>query len=342
MSQQEWTDTELLTLMRAHAPRGVQPEDMLPVLRGLVAAGTDPRAIVAAVAAVSADSASLQATASSAPAGEPHASTLLAGQEPSPPSPHVWHRRMRRAAIIVVWLLVWEIADRVVDNRLILTGPIRTAQALVEQVTDPQFWPIVAASFGRISLGFTAAFVVGIILALIAHRSTLVRDVMAPVMQVLKTVPMVSFIIMLLIWVGAQALTVWLAFLIVTPLIYLNMTAGLGAVDRNSIEIAQVHRVSAGKRFLYVYRPVFMPFLISACQIGVGMSWKAGIMAEVFATPAFSVGKEMFTAKTFLDTPALFAWTVVVMLLSIAFERLVMSLLRGASRPLGELLGSRR
>lgn len=333
-AQRDWTDAELLTLMRAHAPRGVQPEGMLPVLRGLVAGGAEPRAIVAAVAG-----------AASTPAEAPAEPIVPepAGPALAPPDGQArqvaWRRRVRRAVIVVLWLLVWEVADRLVDNRLILTGPVRTAQALVEQAADADFWPVCAASFGRIALGFVAAFFGGVLLAVIAHRSGLFRDVLSPVMSVLKTVPMVSFIIMLLIWVGSQVLTIWLAFLIVVPLVYTSMSAGLSAVDWRTIEMARVFRLSAPKRLWYVYRPAFMPFLVSACQVGLGMSWKAGIMAEVFATPALSIGKEMFTAKTFLDTPALFAWTAVVMLLSLLFERLVLLLLRRLSRPFGGLLG---
>ncbi len=50
------------------------------------------------------------------------------------------------------------------------------------------------------------------------------------------------------------------------------------------------------------------------------MTWKSGIMAEVLATPKPSIGKEMATARTFLDTPDLMAWTVVVMVASVLFE----------------------
>lgn len=352
-AREEWTDAALLTLMRANAPRGVRPEDMLPVMRGLVASGADPRAVVAAVgsavgagaapsaapsAAASTDAAGLATSAPSAPAVSPGADEQPASYEPLDARPP-WRRRLRRVAIVVLWLLVWEIADRVVDNRLVLTGPVRTAQALVEQASDAGFWLICAASFGRIALGFVAAFCVGILLAGAAHRSTPFRELLSPLMSVLKTVPMVSFIIMLLIWVGGQVLTIWLAFLIVVPLVYTSMAAGLSAVDTRTLEMARVFRLSALKRFLYVYRPVFMPFLVSTCQVGLGMSWKAGIMAEVFATPAVSIGKEMFTAKTFLDTPSLFAWTAVVMVLSLVFERFVMMLLRRLSRPFGSLIG---
>ncbi len=248
---------------------------------------------------------------------------------------------LRKALIIVFWLIVWEALDRIVDNRLVLAGPIRTIEALGDLVVLPNFWAIVGASFGRIALGFLLSFVVGFLLALVACRVRLFRDFIDPIISLLRTIPVASFIILLLIWVGNQALTVFLAFFIVLPLIYTNMVTGFESVDKQMLEMARVYGLSKWRTFLYVYRPAFMPFLLSSTKISLGMTWKSGIMAEVLATPKPSIGKEMATARTFLDTPDLLVWTVVVMVASVLFEKAFMALLKRANRPLGGLLGKK-
>lgn len=248
---------------------------------------------------------------------------------------------IRKALIIVFWLVVWEVLDRVVDNRLVLAGPIRTLQALGDLVVLQNFWAIVGASFGRIALGFLLSFVVGFLLALIACRVKLFREFIDPIISLLRTIPVASFIILLLIWVGNQALTVFLAFFIVLPLIYTNMVTGFESVDKQMLEMARVYGLSKWRTFLYVYRPAFMPFLLSSTKISLGMTWKSGIMAEVLATPKPSIGKEMATARTFLDTPDLLAWTVVVMVASVLFEKAFMALLKRANRPLGGFIGKK-
>lgn len=245
----------------------------------------------------------------------------------------------KKAGVIVFWLAVWEALDHLVDNRLLLAGPIRTLQALADQVVQPDFWAICAASFGRIALGFGLALVVGFCLALLSYRSPVVRRFVDPIISLVKTIPMASFIILLLIWVGTQALTVYLAFLIVIPIIYTNVLTGFESANAQMLELARVHRLSAWRTFVYVYRPAFMPFLYSSCKLSLGMSWKAGIMAEVLAVPAMFIGKEMYAARTFLNTPDLLAWTVVVMILSLAFEKAVLWLLGRAQRPCGSFLG---
>lgn len=249
-------------------------------------------------------------------------------------------RFARKAGVIAFWLAIWQLLDAIIDNRLVLAGPIRVAQALVEQLGQPDFWVICGASFGRIALGFLLSFVVGFLLALVSCRHRLFRDFVDPIISLLRTIPVASFIILLLIWVGNQALTVFLAFFIVLPLIYTNMVTGFESVDRQMLEMARVYKLSRWRTFLYIFRPAFMPFLMSSTKISLGMTWKSGIMAEVLATPKPSIGKEMATARTFLDTPDLLAWTVVVMVLSFLFEKAFMELLKRANRPLGGFIGS--
>lgn len=250
-----------------------------------------------------------------------------------------WAGALKKLGVILFWLLIWEAADHIVDNRLVLAGPVRVGQALIEQMARPEFWLICGATTARIAAGFLLAFVSGCALALLSYRFRVVRAFVDPIISLLKTVPMASFVIMLLIWVGTQMLTVYLSFLIVVPIVYTNMLAGLESVSANMVEMARAFRLSRSRRLWYIYRPAFMPFLYSSCKLSLGMSWKAGIMAEVLAVPLMSIGKEMYTAKTFLDTPDLLAWTVVVMVLALIFEKVFLAVLDRAGRPMGHRLG---
>ena len=248
---------------------------------------------------------------------------------------------VRMALIVLFWLVLWEIADRVIDNRIILVGPTHILMALAEQVGQSDFWITCGASFLRIAVGFILSFIGGFVLALVCYRYKLIRDFLEPIMIMLKTVPMISFVIMLLIWVGNQALTIYLSFLIVLPIIYTNTLQGLQSVDVQLLEMAQVFHMAPWKKFMFIYRPAFMPFVLSASKLALGMSWKSGIMAEVIGTPKPSIGREMYAAKTYLQTSNLFAWTIVVVILSVLFETLFMLILKKLSAPMGWLAAGR-
>lgn len=245
---------------------------------------------------------------------------------------------MKAALIVLFWLAAWEFADRVIDNRIVLSGPVHIIEALILQMQGADFWLICGASFLRITVGFLLAFAGGFCLAVLGYRFKLLKDFLEPVMLMLKTVPMISFVIMLLIWVGNQALTVYLSFLIVLPLIYTSTLTGFENVNPEMLEMADTFHLSKWKKFLYIYRPAFLPYLISSCKVALGMSWKSGIMAEVIGTPRPSIGREMYAAKSYLQTANLFAWTIVVIVLSIVFEKIFLHFLKKCGTPGGDLL----
>ncbi len=324
-------DAQMASMMAMATKKGVPPEQIGEVLASLGVERSQVRRVMVQQGLMTGEQAAAEEEAERARAA-------ARARDERREKAVAW---LKKAGVILFWLIVWEVADHVIDNRLVLAGPIRTLQALGEQVVKSGFWAICAASFVRIAAGFFLSFVCGLALAVASHRFRVLRMFVEPVVSLLRTIPVVSFMIMLLIWVGNQMLTVYLAFLIVLPLIYTNTLTGLESVDKHMLEMARTFGMSKWRTFMYIYRPALMPFLTSSCKISLGMSWKSGIMAEVLATPKPSIGKEMSTARTFLDTPDLFAWTVVVMILSVVFEKLFLALLRRAGRPLGGVLGKR-
>lgn len=245
----------------------------------------------------------------------------------------------KMCGIILFWLILWELADRIVNNRIVLVGPVTIVESLIELMQKPNFLLTCATSFFRIVLGFVLSFILSFVLAIASYKMKWFRDFLEPVMLLLRAVPMVAFVIMLLIWVGNQMLTIYLSFMIVMPLIYTNTLMGFQRVDPHMLEMARVFKMSRWKKFMYIYRPSFMPFVISSCKISLGMSWKSGIMAEVIGTPKPSIGKEMFAAKSYLKTGDLFAWTVVIIILSAVFEKVFLELIKLCNRPMGRFLG---
>lgn len=330
IKSQGLADSQMGPMMRMATEKGVEPREILDMLTSLGVPQGQVVRVMSSQGLID-DTKAQRLIEEERRAAEARATAEKSGGA---------HAFARKAGIIAFWLAVWQLLDVIIDNRLVLAGPIRVAQALVEQIGQPDFWVICGASFGRIALGFLLSFVVGFLLALMSCRHRLFRDFVDPIISLLRTIPVASFIILLLIWVGNQALTVFLAFFIVLPLIYTNMVTGFESVDRQMLEMARVYGLSRWRTFLYIYRPAFMPFLMSSTKISLGMTWKSGIMAEVLATPKPSIGKEMATARTFLDTPDLLAWTVVVMVLSFLFEKAFMELLKRANRPLGGFIGS--
>lgn len=229
---------------------------------------------------------------------------------------------LKRAAAIAFALMLWQAAAMALSQRLLLVSPIQVAVRLGSLLLEGSFWRTVLYSFLRIEAGFLLGLFAGAVLAAAAARFSLLEILIWPFMTAVKSVPVASFIILCLIWLGASGLSVFISFLMVLPIVYFNVLEGMKSTDRKLLEMAEVFAIPWGRRMRYLYLPQVKPFLLSACRTALGISWKAGIAAEVIGIPDGSIGERLYEAKIYLDTADLFAWTLVIVLLSALFEKM--------------------
>lgn len=233
---------------------------------------------------------------------------------------------VHRTGVILFWLLVWQLLALAVHNDILLVTPLEAFSSLLEQIVQPVFWRTVGASLLRIGGGFLAGALGAVFLAALSFRFLLIQELLSPLINLLKTVPVVSFVVLLLIWWGSSFLSLAVCFLVVLPNIYVNALAGLKNTSRSLVEMARIFKLPRWNRFFYIYRPALRPFLYSGLSISLGMCWKSGVAAEVIGTPDFSIGERLYLSKIYLDTAGVFAWTAVIILLSVGFERLILFL----------------
>lgn len=227
-------------------------------------------------------------------------------------------------AILCFWLLFWVLACQIVNNGLFLVSPLTVGKTLITLIRQGEFWATIAYSFLRIVLGFLLATLAGILLAILAYRFELFKELIHPLIVAIKAAPVASFIILALLWVDGSSLSILISFLMVVPIIYTNVYQGLMATDRKLLEMAQVFKIKKGKTIRAIYIPSVMPYFISAVTVGLGFCWKAGIAAEVIGIPSGSIGERLYEAKIYLITDELFAWTTVIIVISILFEKAVL------------------
>lgn len=246
-------------------------------------------------------------------------------------------KREIRIWAVLVWLFVWQLVSMHLDSDILLVSPVRVICRLGCLMGTASFWKTIVFTLSRIAAGFFAAAAAGCALAAAASYFQKIQELLAPVMLVVKSVPVASFIILALIWFSSRNLSVLISFLMVLPVMYTNVLGGIGSVDRGLLEMAQVFRIPGMRVVRHIYLPQIMPFFYSACRISLGLCWKAGVAAEVIGIPRGSVGECLQQAKVYLDTPDLFAWTFVIVALSLTFEKLVLYMVYRAACLLGNV-----
>lgn len=226
----------------------------------------------------------------------------------------------RTFLIIIFWIIIWELGSLFINNDILLPSPLEVLQVLGQLVQKSYFWLSVLSSVGRVLLGLALSIGIGIALGIIAGINKYVEELLNPLLITIKSTPIMSIIILALVWFKSTNVAIFTAILICFPIIYTNVVQGIKAVDIQLLQMAEIYKVKSKYIIKDIYIPSIKHYIISGILMCLGLGWKVSVTSEVLATPKFSIGLNLLSAKATLETAELFAWTVVVVLLSFAFE----------------------
>ncbi|MBR0385020.1 MAG: ABC transporter permease subunit [Erysipelotrichaceae bacterium] len=239
------------------------------------------------------------------------------------------NKYFKKTVSAVFWILLWQLAAVKVGKELILPGPLAVFEHLLALIVTASFWQNVLATLLRIITGYAIGVIMAVILAVATCSSRLLDTLLSPVIRIVRTTPVASFIILALLWMGKTMVPALITVLMVIPVVWENICAQYAAADRSLLEMARAYRFSNWKIFRYIYVPSAMPGFLSGCVTSMGLAWKSGIAAEVLAQPSKAIGSNLYYSKLYLETADLFAWTMVVVVLSLCIEKVIRKIIEG-------------
>ncbi len=237
-----------------------------------------------------------------------------------------------RLAACALWLGVWQVASLAFGSELLFPGPVAVGRRLFGLVCTPSTWLFVASSGVRVVAGLVLGFACALVLALATRRSQVASALLEPPLLVLKSTPVACAIVLLLLWLGSDAVAGAVVFLVVFPALYFALKKALSEVDPKIDQMLRVQRVPAVRRFLAHVWPSVVPYANATLNNACGMAWKAGVAAEVIGSPSLGVGERVYHAKLLLETGDVFAWTIIVIVAAYVLERLVIALVGLSAR----------
>lgn len=233
-------------------------------------------------------------------------------------------RFARGALTLAFWSAAWTALALIVNRELLLPAPWVVVRRLGELAATAAFWRITAVSIGRVLLGITAAVALGTGMAVACAASKTADALLRPLMTVVKSTPVASFVVLALVWIARDWLPVFISLLMVLPVVWSNVCTGIRSTDPALLELAQVYGWPRGRILRRICLPSVRPHFLAALRSGIGFGWKSAIAAEVLTVPHSAIGRMIYESKLYLQTTDLFAWTLAVILLSVGLERLVL------------------
>lgn len=222
--------------------------------------------------------------------------------------------------IILFWVAIWWIASLIIGNILLFPDPLTVLLRLFQLLLTSDFWISLLTSLFRVMIGIIIAIILGALLAFISARLRIVHDLLFPLMTVMKSTPVASFVILIVLFIGKDIVPSIISLLMVLPVIWTNVYEGLCNVDKDLVEVCTVYKFTRFKRFRVLYLPSVLPYLTASILSSIGLGWKAGIAAEILYPPLKSIGRAILDSKQLFITEDLYAWTLVVIILSLLFE----------------------
>lgn len=240
--------------------------------------------------------------------------------------PDLTNKLLKFTLALAFWLGLWLIVSRIVGIELLVPSPPSVAVTLKEMLMQKEFYETCIHSFLRITGGFLLGVAAGTLLGMLISFSSVLNSIFKPFLTAVKTTPVVSFIILALIWIERDGVPVFITFLMVMPIVSAGIMTGTQSADKELLEMSKVYKFSFWKKLKYIYLPSAVPSFASACETAICLGWKAGVAAEVICMSRGTIGKALKDSQVYMETAELFAWTAVIIVISLILEKLLAKL----------------
>jgi NitT/TauT family transport system permease protein len=255
-------------------------------------------------------------------------------QEPLKPAKS-WSWRSRQRQHRGAWFLgllsllgLWQLLALAMNTDLLLPGPWATFLSLLDLLPQLAFWQGLGASLIRALGAFALSVAMALPLGLCMGLWAPVGAFLAPWLTVLRSTPVISIILLALIWFSADTAPIWVCLLMVVPIIMQAVVEGVRSRDPKLQELARVLGLSPWRQLQQLIIPGLLPFFRAGGRSALGIGWKVIAAAEVLASPSKGLGTLIQEARGNLLTSQVLALTIALVLVAALGDLLLMAVLR--------------
>lgn len=221
------------------------------------------------------------------------------------------------AALIGFWYLGtkyrWDFYLRFTN----VPTPGEVLQKLGEVSQSGRFLTHIGISVRRIVSGFLIAAAIAIPLGLLVGRYRMARDLVMPIIEVLRPIPAIAWVPMaIMLWPTNEVSIVFITFLGSFFPILLNTVHGVHALDGVLIRAARCLGASELQLFRNVILPGVLPHIFTGLAVGMGVAWVSLIAAEMISGQ-FGVGYFTWEAYSLVSYPEIGLGMIVIGLLGL-------------------------
>lgn len=221
---------------------------------------------------------------------------------------------------IIIIISIWQIFAMQINNSFILPKPLAVFETFLELIKNISTYEIIFLTLFRLFVAFISSLVLAVILGLLAGNYKIVDEFLWPVVSALRTLPVASIIIIIIILMGRNISLYIITFLMIFPIIYEATKQGVLNIDKN---LKNAIALETHNRFIIITKlhfPLAFPYIKTAILQSVGLGFKVIVMAEFIAQTAKGIGRSLLNGSISINYELVFAWTLIIIFIVVVFE----------------------
>lgn len=236
--------------------------------------------------------------------------------------------KFKKIFIILFWISIWGMFSLIINREIYLPSPYSTLKALYKLLFLQETYITILFSSYRTVFGFILSCFLGILFGYFCGINRFLYDLFNPLINIMRTVPVMSIIIIALMWFKDTNVPIFVAFLMCFPIVWTNTVMGIKNTDTKLLEMCKLYNINKFRIIKSVYFYSALPYIKAGMISALGIGWKVTSAAEVLSLPKYSIGRFLYDSKVYLEIPDLFAWTIIIVILSFMFEKFLKTIFK--------------
>lgn len=238
--------------------------------------------------------------------------------------------KLQVAISCVILLIIWEITALRINNDIYLPTLGQVLISIKEIVFTDRFLIDIISTVGRCIISFIMALGVAFILGIISYSKNWFKNFLTPITALASSIPNMVLIVLTLIWFNKESAPYIVVFIMVFPVLYDSILGSMNNIDKGILEMADLYKIGTKNKILKIYLPAIKFSLISILSSTISLGFKIVIAGEVYGQPLYGIGAMIQAEKVNFNTTAIFAWIIIIVLISLLLNQIEKLLVRRA------------
>lgn len=227
---------------------------------------------------------------------------------------------------IVFLGLMWELIAYIIGLYSIFPNLSQLLRNTFALFSHSDFYSTLASTLVRGALGFVISFALALAAAILSSQNSFAKHFFQPIIVVFRSIPVIAIVLIAMLWFNNNFLPIFIAFFSMFPIMYQSILGGLEHADKKLVEMAKVFGKTKPEIFMSIYLPSARQLMLDGLKTALGFGWRAVIIGEVLAQPMRGIGSKMKEAQAYINISELIAWTVVAIIISFVFDKILLYL----------------